>query len=669
MYIQNSLYMILTTHQQDALEKFNLFLNSKDQVFILKGSAGTGKTTLVKKMIEQIEVKYRYRLMAPTGRAAFVFGERTGYEASTIHRGIYEIEKGLTPDGEGQMYFRLRSNEDIPLSTLFFIDEASMISSKHTENELFKFGSGFLLKDLFTFCGKRKIVFIGDYAQLPPVGENFSPALNAEYLEKHYNVSSVEVCLKEVVRQSSDSKILENANRIRDAIENQSYNTLYVEDGADTQKVDSIIAQYNSQTNDIDRNSIIVTYSNKQAVEYNQAVRSLYFKDIEQKVLPGELLIITQNNYANEVELFNGTIVKVLNASGNEAVEKHTVKFYTEERDENGKVVVETIDLLFRDVTILSPKNIPIKCFVLDNFIDSNDAHITKKLRQALYVDFKQRMYEIGITQSMPNYYENMKADKYFNALICKYGYAITCHKAQGGEWKNVYVDMSSPSGKMNVSYFRWCYTAITRASDNLWHFAAPDFNTLSEVNIAAVSSTDKISYYVPSGSNFLDWHYHRISGLCNNEGISCTENRKKSYQHLLNFKKGGDECTYQIWYNKNGYGAKRSIIKTTDDEFANKVVQIIELALIPEEPDFIFDSEFSKILYEHIREIATSMNISILNIKHEPWKEIYYFRTNPYESAVSFFYDKKGVYSTISPLSTGGEADELLNQLLDTFR
>ena len=163
--------MTLTSSQQSASTKFEEFINSDDRIFILKGSAGTGKTTLLKALVESLCSKgWKCVLMAPTGRASYILGEKTDHSAATIHRTIYQIEEGLKDDGSGQLVFGFRHNEDSVNNTIYFVDEASMVSDQYSENDMFKFGSGYLLRDVLDYCGSRKIVFVGDYAQLPPVG-------------------------------------------------------------------------------------------------------------------------------------------------------------------------------------------------------------------------------------------------------------------------------------------------------------------------------------------------------------------------------------------------------------------------------------------------------------------------------------------------------------------
>lgn len=661
--------MTLTPSQQIVFDQFVDFVNSDEQVFLLKGSAGTGKTTMLKAIIDSLKDQWRYVLMAPTGRASYILGKKTDYPASTIHRKIYEMEEGLKDDGSGKMIFSPRKNEDEFTKTIYFVDEASLISNVNSENELYRFGSGFLLNDLMKYCGDKKIVFVGDYAQLPPIGQNISPALSAEYLKEHFNVSCKEVYLKEVVRQVADSSILINATSIRDSIENNVFNTFQINDGADVIHGESLLNDYNKLTSgNVNEDAVIIAYSNSQVLDYNLAIRKNFFpNNFDERVLPGELLLVSQNNYFYEEELFNGTIVKVVDANPNGMVERRKVRYKSSEKDEKGETITKEMELVFRNVRIETPSHKQIDCIILDNFLTDKTPYFSKDYHQALMADFNIRMQ--GMIRGEEERRQTMRKDKYVNALVCRYGYAITCHKAQGGEWKYVFADMSTFGGKLNSGYFRWAYTAITRSNGTLWHYASPSFNAISDLKKMTVQTTDKIPYYVPEGENFLDWHYRRINELCEAYGIECSENRNVNYQHLIDFKKGELRCRYQIWYKKDGYGTRRNVMSANDDVFSKQVTELVERSLIPENLNYHPQNDFSQKLHEFVLEITSELNVPILNIFCEQWKNIYVLRTLPYESIISFFYNSKGKYTTITSNSTGGVDDSLLMEILNRFK
>lgn len=655
--------MHLTNSQQSAFLQFKEFINSDDRIYILKGSAGTGKTTLLKAFVDSLNDKgWKCVLMAPTGRAAFILGEKTEHPAATIHRTIYQIEEGLKDDGSGQLVFGLRHNEDSLNNTIYFVDEASMVSDLYSESDMFKFGSGYLLRDVLDYCGSRKVVFVGDYAQLPPVSQAFSPAMSAEYLQKTYHALCREAILKEVVRQVEDSFVYKNATFVRDAIESSRYNEFAIMDGEDVKKSEALIEDYKNITQgSIDQSAMVISYTNKQVLDYNLAIREYLFQTNHERLVPGDLLIVSQNNYYYSEELYNGTIVRVLSCDSDAMVEKRTVRFNTSEKDAYGETVVAERELSFRKTVIETASHNQVNCLILDCFITDALGSPDKEWNQALIVDFSNRMRQDGITIGSEEYLGRMKTDPYLHALICKYGYAITCHKAQGGEWEKVFVDMDKLGGKQTNDYFRWAYTAITRSSKQLWHFASPKFNAVSSMAVMPISKTDKISYYVPKGESFLNWHYKNITSVCAKHGVSCSENRDFAYQHLLTFEKDGKQCVIKQWFNKDGYTPKREIQSTNDKDFAAYVKELIGIAMIPGELLFEPKNDFATKLHELVMAMSEEMGISVLNIGQLPWKDIYYLKTTPYESMLTFNYNAKGIYSSVMPQSTGGTEDELL--------
>ena len=655
--------MPLTPSQQTVFSQFQEFVNSNDRIFIINGSAGTGKTTLLKSLLDSLDGnQWQSVLMAPTGRAAFILGQKTGKTAATIHRVIYQIEKGLKDDGSGQMVFSLRTNEASPTKAIYFIDEASMISDTFNESDLFRFGSGCLLQDLLTYCGSRKIVFIGDYAQLPPVGQKISPALDAEHLKSTYNLSCRQAVMKDVVRQSLDSGIYRNATFIRDAIDAQAFNEFRISDGPDVVKSVSLLEDYKKTIGGtIDGCSIVIAYSNSEVLDFNLAIRKHLHPSSQERLLPGDLLIVSQNNYSYKEELFNGTIVKVVECEADSMLDKRRVRFRTSNKDAYGNSIVKEMELAFRKVKIETPTHALVDCVILDSFLTDRTGALTKDYNQALMADFNSRMTKQGITHNSDAYRENVKTDSCLNVLVCKYGYAITCHKSQGGEWDNVFVDMDKMGGKSNSSYFRWAYTAITRSRKKIWHFATPTFSATSNIKVLPIGKTDKVIYYVPEGESFLDWHFNKISSLCATYNISCTEDRNKNYLHLLSFEKDDKRCVIQQWYGNNGYTSKRIKQSTNDEEFLSFVNTLIDSALVPDTIIFRPEKDFEKKLYNLVSDTASELGIPILNVIKEPWRIIFYLKTAPYTSAMTFSYNSKDVVSSVMPQSTGGESDTLL--------
>ena len=492
---------MLSKSQQSAVAAFKSFLDGDSQVLMLKGAAGTGKTTLVSEFLRLLDSVHRpYGLMAPTGRAAYILGNKTDRAATTIHRGIYGLSKlkstgqNKEDEDDGGLYMRfgLKENNDSH-DTVYIVDESSMISDSFSEGEAFSFGSGCLLTDLFEYAQGRKIVFVGDYAQLPPVGMNFSPALDRGYVENKFDCTVSEIKLHEVMRQSCEGVMLSNASKIRESIENKTFIEFNLEDGVDSESegMDLLSPYYRISPDHPDVKSAIITYSNKQALDYNLAIRRHYYGESVPRLKAGDLLMISRNNYAYDYELFNGNIVQVV------ACQPDCETIHRQVRVKLGKDRIVSVDLDFRKVTIrfgVGGKSVSFNVMVLDNFLDDPSGSVGGLLARALIVDFNNRLperiksrqneirrllrFKVELTteqKALRDAYVNLLYnDPYYNSVICKYGYAMTCHKAQGGEWENVFVDMCRYGGTANEDYFRWAYTALTRASKKIWHFRSP---------------------------------------------------------------------------------------------------------------------------------------------------------------------------------------------------
>lgn len=651
--------MQLTTEQTISRTRFEEFLSSNTHILILKGAAGTGKTTLLKEFIKILKYQHRfYRLMAPTGRAALILSERTESDAATIHRNIYSIDKD--PEKvEDRWIYGIKENID-PTNTIYFVDEASMIGDVYQDNEMMRFGSGQVLRDLIAYCNAvstcRKIVFVGDYAQLPPVGQNISPAMDAQYLRREYNLSAQESILTEVVRQTKDSGILSNAHNIRAAIDNRVYNKFKIINHPDITDLNIVDFKntYNSLIcNDEINKSVVLTHSNSQALSYNKIIREMLFGSEQQDVAVGDLLMITRNCYCHDVELFNGTIVRVQDV--NPKIEKHIANV--------GK---NRVELNFREITI-AVKKTNIRLLILDDFLLDKNGSLSFEQQKALWAHFEQRMSKMGIKPGTDDFKENIKSDPYFNALQCKYGYAITCHKSQGGEWDNVIVSMDTFMGKFNETFFRWAYTAVTRAKRQLWHMQSPHFSAIDQMVVKPIQicSPTKISYYTPIGENWLDNRFCSIQKLSFYAGVEVEENRKNQYQHRIIFIRDKESCELSLWYNKNFYTGKIQILKCSSEKFKQVCLDICKQSLFissfPFHPKFPFQQE----LHNHILEIAQETGVGITNIEQKDWQDIYYIKTDADAAYIVFYYNAKHIYSTVLSYSSNGGQDVKLVDFL----
>lgn len=489
----NNCDIVLTSQQQEALGKLETFcINGNDQVFILSGYAGTGKTTLLRTFIKWLteqgytnsaEVSKTEREflgkqfvpLASTGRAAKVICDKTGYPASTVHSWIYSfkgfnqdiskmvetIERNHNVDNTKQLlldfgFFPLENRTD---TTIYIIDEASMISDVRSANPTqATFGSGKLLHDLLKYDPCGKFVFVGDDCQLPPINSNDSPALMPEYISNTYNLQVVTASLTQIIRQGQDNDIILCSEKMRQLCANPpkvKWGKFPLKGYQHIKLTNTKTELINKYIEDIKQNgydaSIMITDANKGCNELSSTIRKqLGFNDT--RVMIGELLLVTQNNLATR--LMNGDLVKV-KSIGNR---------------------IEKAHLTFIDIEVeeLTTKRM-YRTMLVEDLLYSNNVNLTQFEQKSLFIDFYHRMRAKGIKQDSELYSYNLMNDPFLNALRAVYGYAITCHKSQGGEWPHVYLDIPRKlSHTPNRGTYQWLYTAITRASDTL--FVANDF-------------------------------------------------------------------------------------------------------------------------------------------------------------------------------------------------
>lgn len=464
-----------TQEQAHALEVFAEFLTDRDPhaVMILRGSAGTGKTTLSGAIVRTLkEIHQKVMLLAPTGRAAKVFSLNSGSPAYTIHRRIYR-EKSFS-GVEGQ--FNL--NDNLYTDTLFMVDEASMIANMGLGG--MSFGSGCLLDDLvhFVYQGRNdRLLLIGDKAQLPPVGEEESPALHAAMLEG-YGLKVYECDLNEVLRQSEESGILYNATMIRQMITHDDitqlpkihfagYSDIKPMPGAEL--IEALADSYHHVGLD---DTIVVTRSNKRANIFNQGIRNMVL-DREEELSQGDILMIVKNNYYWMEE----------ERKSNNKLQSNEIPAFLANGD-RAKVmkVRRRIDLYgFRFATLLLQfpdyDNYELEATVLLDTLMSEAPALTHEQQEQLFHQIEEDYQDIPLKA------DRMKAirqDQFFNALQVKFAYAVTCHKAQGGQWAHVYVDQGYMTDDMlNPDYIHWLYTAFTRATEMLYLVNWPETQTV----------------------------------------------------------------------------------------------------------------------------------------------------------------------------------------------
>jgi len=448
-----------TEGQEQLMGELAVFLTiswkKASALFILKGYAGTGKTTVVKALVNVLPaLGKRTVLMAPTGRAAKVMAGYTSKQAHTIHRKIYFA----WTNKDGQIELKLQKN--LHRHTLFIVDEASMIQhAMPVEGQLFSTRN--LLDDLFDYVksGENcRLLFIGDAAQLPPVGLDYSPALDTVFLQNGYNLEIDSFELTEVVRQSQKSGVLVNATHIREQIMKQElrfpmfrtdgFPDVYRISGADLEEM--LNQAYAGEGRE---NNVVVCRSNKRANTFNREIRKriLY---LDGEITTGDYLMVVKNNYfwlpleSSTGFIANGDIVEVTRI----------------------RMFEELYGFRFADITIRfldypDEKELDVK--ILLDTLTSESAALTQPENNRL---FNTVMEDFADIPSRRGRVEKVKASPHFNALQVKFAYALTCHKTQGGQWDTIFIDQGYLNENMlNVEYLRWLYTAVTRATKRMF--------------------------------------------------------------------------------------------------------------------------------------------------------------------------------------------------------
>ncbi len=457
------------THKQEIFfQQIAQFLTNTDanEIFVLKGYAGTGKTTVISTIVNSLAaINKKYVLLAPTGRAAKVISNYSQKPAFTIHKKIYFPKKS-----GGGVSFTLQQNKY--KNTIFIVDEASMISDTNSESKLYANGS--LLDDLisYVYSGSNcKMILLGDTAQLPPVNLDVSPALDIKSLAVHYDKEIHHIELDEVMRQEENSGILYNATELREMLNEDFYeefkfslngfnDIVRLSDGYDIQ--DAIHSAYGNYS--IEDTAFIVR-SNKRANQYNQQIRSKIL-DKESELSTGDFLMVVKNNYfwLKETDeatfIANGDIIEILEIFS--IKELYGFRF--------AKVKIRMVDY---------PKQIPFETVLLLDTIISESPSLTYEESNKLY---QEVMLDYEDERSQYRKFQKVKENEYFNALQVKFSYAITCHKSQGGQWDTVFIEQPYLPDGITRDYVRWLYTAITRAKSKLYLIGFKDEDFAEEI-------------------------------------------------------------------------------------------------------------------------------------------------------------------------------------------
>jgi len=694
----------LTSGQNELLDELDKFLSDKSTCFLLKGYAGTGKTFMMKGLTDFLtETKRSFKIAAPTGRAAKVISQKTNHKAYTIHKTIYsskDLKEFKTKNEDGtetfKFYYELKHNED-PNNTIYIIDEASMLSNVYSEGEFFRFGSGYLLKDLIKYINfdnndhNKKIIFIGDNAQLPPVNMNFSPALDGKYLQENCNLVSSECELTEVVRQKAESGILHNATKLRQSLKANIFNQLDIEtnfNDINKTKHEELLSKYlEACDNSIDEETIIVAYSNSSVKEYNDFVRNHFFPNQNTITVKDKIILVSNNYNYPQMELLNGDFGIVQEVSP--INESRTIKLKRKNR--RNETIEINVPLTFRNVTITFTdeefKKHDIQCKIIENLLYSRHRDLSSDELKALYIDFKIRNEKLK--SGTKEFKDAIRSDVYFNALRIKFGYAVTCHKAQGGEWTNTFLNCKTSMGYFNASYFRWLYTGITRAKENLYTLDEPHFIIGSNLQPPKIEnfqprediltlnteiSEIKLPFDFSNQTDFVKHIYLIVSECLKDENVNINDIRHTNYLEHYTISQGNETAVFKINYNShNKITTIQKPANSTEfvENVYTKLIKLQNKLIIvagPEikETEFEFEQDFLQEHYELRKRQTLEKNIRITKIEHHNYQEVFTFQKNGFKAVYRFYYNGQCRFTRfdIDKNQTTGLVDEI-NELL----
>ena len=671
--------MELTTQQNKVFEQIKAFLDSDASVFILRGYAGTGKTTMVKVIADYIKQNSQLVMMAPTGRAARVLNKKTGHDAFTIHKAIYgkaHVQPKKVKDvaeSEFKFVFPINQSENGG-NIVAIVDEASMVCSRKIDHELFMFGTDNQMDDLLTFVRPSfggKVIFVGDPAQLPPVGESVSNALRAEYFQEK-GLKVVEAELTEVLRQKNDSVILKNAMMIRDLLKKDKRNQLVFEEQKDDVEMvpsEQFLDKYLKYRKESGRHdSVIICFSNKSANRYNRDIRkALYGGDVPLR--ENDILLITQNNY--RLGLMNGEFVPVLSVG---ARTQQSAPVYAQIGGKKERIV---ITLNFIQVTVPDGNGNPKPCMLLEDLLTSDKATISIDENRALYINFCMRHPDLK--QDTEAFAEALLNDVYYNAIRAKYGYAVTGHKCQGGEWGKVFVDYTGRTG-LDDDSLRWAYTATTRAQKTLYIANLPHITPFSKFRIEPIQKCKNIApecrilnevpptpFHNENVDNGVRAKYHCIAKNMEYTPYRIISVQSRPYLEIYNIQTPDGVDRYDLFYKAG------DIFQPAKAISPNQHTPLIEIMLNDERGmsckfDYIPSDESHGKLLDLIRSACDTISVQITNVveHQEDFSTIYYMRTSGTFSYIKVYVNSNGFITYAKPMSLKGKDDGELSAIIE---
>ncbi|WP_296697464.1 ATP-dependent DNA helicase [Thiocapsa sp. UBA6158] len=684
----------LSAHQQEALEAIQHFLLGDGDCFILQGGAGTGKTTLLAALAQWLKAVCRpHMFLAPTGRAARILGDKTGARTSTIHACIFrlaqlDVFEGAQAKNDPGLRFRFALKTDDPGNSLFVVDESSMVGDIEDKQDMLRFGSGRLLADLveFTRIGRpgrgnadsgAKLLFVGDPAQLPPVGQKHSPALSIDYLQTEFALSCTGFELTEVHRQEAGSLILERATAIRNAIKTKRFTTFSLKPNDDAilaAGVPESIERVSDGYRKGGASSVLITYTNAKALEFNRAVRARLWGNEQADIRARDQLLVNHNSHG--CGLYNGDLVRVRDVA--ERVQRRTVAMRG----------AEPVDLRFREATVAYKDSDgavqQIECLLLENLLDSKERALSPLEQRALLVDFRQRYPELkpgteafGLT---------IRQDPWFNALQVKYGYAVTCHKAQGGEWDTAVVLFESGRGINNEDFFRWAYTAITRAKRTLVTIAAPACNAYSamdwDTNPAPAKHAESIGQGEPEHRDDPDWdrynfsrdhagifvHHCKVRDALQAQGISVDAVQHLQYCERYQLRRDEAMASVQYWYKGNGQVSRIEPAagnRSGDAALIDVAVGLMMEALLKVGAEGqAVENPFVHAFVQQLERSTADAGLRILSKRDLPYRLRIEISDGTRHGAIDFCYDNTPKWIRVQEVGGAGKSQGLIDRI-----
>lgn len=689
--------MRLSSEQKNTLALIQEFVGGQQDCCVLQGGAGTGKTTLLAALANWLHKENRsYAFLAPTGRAARILGDKTGAETSTIHQHIYSFaqllvfEEAETKNDPGiRLRFTLKGDD--PGSAVIVVDEASMVGDLAEKQDVLRFGSGRLLADLveYTRIGRpgrsgadpgAKLLFVGDPAQLPPVGQPISPALSSEYLSREYGLSCTDLELTDVHRQEAGSAILERATKIRQAIQTQCFNqfSLAPSDGTIVSEgvLDSI--ERVARSYQVPGSSgVLVTYTNAKAAALNRAIRGRLWGNEEADLQRGDQLLVNRNS--PRCGLYNGDLVRIRAISG------------TPDQRAVALRGLPPVTLSFRKATVAYRDAADVvrqmDCLLLENLLNSRERALPPEEQRALVVDFRQR--HPNLKPNTEAFSLALKDDPWFNALQVKYGYALTCHKAQGGEWDTAVVNFESGRGAHNADFFRWAYTAITRAKRTLVTIGAPVFDAYSAMEWGVAASSAHTAQHAlalnDDGESAADPDWDRYS-FSSNQAALFEYHRKVrdalqaqkiridgldhlSYSERYRIERDGRFAGVQYWYKGNGRVSRIAAAnghRSGDAGLAEVAVRALQDALLQDETT---DSEllaepFLRAFVERLEQMTADAGLRILSKQALSYRLRIELTDGVRHGTLDFCYDGTPKWTQVQEVGGLGKSQGLIDQV-----